>query len=115
MKGNIKNSIDNIFRQGAENIRKINESVHERLEKKKMAQGYSMEAADLSGESLAAVDSLSFAFDMQDYDSALEDEVQAVLDASYAETEVLLKKYTDTVYDKRALRKIERIQKKQSK
>ena len=115
MKGNIKNSIDNIFRQGAENIRKFNESVHERLEKSKRAQNYSMEAADLSGESLAAVDSLSFAFDMQDYDSALEDEVQAVLDASYAETEVLLKKYTDTVYDKRALRKIERIQKKQSK
>lgn len=115
MKGNIRNSIDDIFRQGSENIRRNNESAHKRLEKRKKAQDYSMEASALSGESLAAVDSLSFAYDMQDYDNELDDEVQAVLDASYAETEVLLKKYTDTVYDKRALRKIQRIQRKQSK
>ena len=115
MKGNIRNSINDIFRQGSENIRRYNESARERLEKRKKALDYSMEASALSGENLAAVDSLSFAFDMQDYNNELEDEVQAVLDASYAETEVLLKKYTDTVYDKRALRKIRRIQRKQSK
>lgn len=115
MKGNIRNSIDDIFKKGAENIKNFNQTLHERIESRKKALDYTVETPALTGAERVAVDSLSFAFDMQEYDRELEDEVQAVLDASFAETEVLLKSYTDTVYDKRALKKIQKIQKKQSK
>ena len=59
------------------------------------------------------MDDLELAAEMEDLDALLEAEVNAALEAAAKDTEQLIQEYTEQAYDKRILRKMQQMNKKQ--
>lgn len=112
MKTGVSNAVHNVFTRDVEFLKGRRERLHAALESRKKSLNYSLESTSLSQEEYSKIDSLNFVTDNEGVDKALEEEVQTVLDESFAETDKILKSYADAVYDKRVLKKIERLKTK---
>ena len=65
----------------------------------------------LSPEEQRQVDELALEADIADLDAILEAEVNAALEAAAQDTDRLIREYTEQAYDKRILRKMEKMNK----
>lgn len=117
MKLNIVTSIHDIFNKSVKDITYYNRKTINDIEAHKQSIGYSADtpAETLSNQEFAAIDSLTVLNEALEWDAGLEDEVNAVLEESYKETSKILEEYTNAVYDKRILRRMERMKKREEK
>lgn len=112
---NIIKSIHNVYAKGIEEIDRHNAKSLDNIEKRKKELAYTaVDEPDepLSVDELLDIANININLDLQEQENALMDEVDAVLDASYVSISKLMEEYESSTYDKRMMRKVERIKRK---
>ena len=100
---NIARGIRDVFDSGVRRVQAFND----------MQSVVTVDDEPLSLEEQLQVDDLELAAEMEDLDALLEAEVNAALEAAAKDTEQLIQEYTEQAYDKRILRKMQQMNKKQ--
>ena len=98
---NIAKGIRDIFETGVRRVEAFNE----------MESIVQVDDEPLSPEEQRQVDELALEADIADLDAILEAEVNAALEAAAQDTDRLIREYTEQAYDKRILRKMEKMNK----
>ena len=96
---NIAKGIRDIFETGVRRVREFND----------LRDVVQTDDEALSAEEMQQVEDLALEAEMAELDAALEAEVNDVLEAAALDTERLMKEYTEQAYDKRILRKMQKM------
>ena len=104
---NIAKGIRDIFRSGAKRVKDYN-----------VSQANKMRPTDeemLNGEEYRQIDDLFLLAEIEDQDGQILNEVEDAIQQASHDTDQLVKEYAAQAYDKRILRKMDRMKKKQQK
>ena len=104
---NIAKGIRDIFRSGAKRVKDYN-----------ISQANKMRPTDgemLSSEEYRQIDDLFLLAEIEDQDGQILDEVEDAIQQASHDTDQLVKEYAEQAYDKRILRKMDRMKKRQQK
>ncbi|MCR5842205.1 MAG: hypothetical protein K6G86_09065 [Bacteroidales bacterium] len=104
---NIAKGIRDIFKSGAKRVRDYNLSQEHKLRQ--------TDEEMLSSEEFRQVDDFFLLAEMEEQDEAMLEEVEDAIQQASLDTDLLIKQYTEQAYDKRILRKMERMKKQQQK
>jgi len=107
---NIANGIRDIFDSGVRRVQRFNAG--QRPEILAEAAAGNEEEEPLDTETLRQVDDMILTAALEEQEEALDSEIDDALAAATQETDDLLKEYAEQTYDKRILRKIEKMNKK---
>lgn len=113
MRVNIANTIRNVFETSLEDIR--NHNADRELNARARQIGYEGAVAETSLEESVSAEQLAFELDAMMEEEALTAEVDAVLEESFRDIEAVMGDYEEQIYDKRILRKMERLERKKEK
>lgn len=102
---NIAEGIRDIFNTGVQRVREYNDA-RPRLD-------LGTDTGQLSDAEYGQVSDLVLAAELQDQDAALDEAVGAAIAAATVDTDKMMREYAEQVYDKKILRKMESLNKKQ--
>ena len=102
---NIAQGIRDIFNTGVDNVRRYND---------RHAPRARSEDGPLSADEYREVDDMALMAELEDQDAALDEIVNEAIKTATIDTDKLLKQYEEQAYDKRILRKMEKMNKKQT-
>ena len=107
---NINRGIRDIFNTGVDRVRSYNA---ERAGAEASSAGTSRAQDDdaLSSDELQTIDDFAFEAELEEQQAALDEELNSALELASSETDRLLAAYTEQAYDKRILRKMEKMKK----
>lgn len=105
---NIAESIRNIFQRGVEDVKQFNREIVRELNQ---SGAHADSAIELAGtmEEYNEIESVAFSMDAMAWEEELASEVDAVLEASFLDTEKLLKSYQEQIYDKKTTERIKQL------
>lgn len=111
---NLAKSISNIFLSSVDDVMRYNEDAIRDIERDSGdADPFVPHADNLSGEEtrdyLAMIDNINFEDALARQEQELMEEVESALEDSFLDTEKLMLEYEDSIYDKKMMRKIERL------
>ncbi len=108
---NIARSIRNIFNNGVDNVMRYSGSTFGSLSSSKS----DIQGDDLSASELGQIEDLSLRMEMEEQEEQLQSEIDDVINATLVDTDSLLKAYSESAYDRRILRKMEKMKKAEEK
>lgn len=108
---NITKSIRNIFREGIAGVRRYNRRSADELETSRRKKDFDSAAGggDLSPREQTEVLDIVIDNDFAEADKALEEEVDAILQKSYKDTEKIMKEYASQAYEQSISNQIEKL------
>lgn len=111
---NLAKSISNIFARGVDDVIRYNEDAIRGIDRRSDGSDpFIPHHDDLSDnetrEYLAMIDNITFEETLARQEEELMEEVESALAASFVDTDKLMQEYEDSIYDKKMMRKIERL------
>ena len=113
MRFDISNTIVNVFERSAEELRNFNSAAQ--LVQRQRELGYESGGSLMTRDESISSEQLAFEYEAMLAEEELQAEVDAVLEDSFREIESVMKDYETQIYDKKILRKMERLAKKQAR
>ena len=105
---NIAQGIRNIFDSGIRHVNAYN------MEQERL-QAYEEDDEPLSAEEQQEIDDFALSIELEEQQAALDAEVNEAIAAATLDTDKLMQQYAEQIYDKRILRKMERLKNKEKK
>jgi len=113
MQAKIRHTIENVFEASEEDL--VNSDAGEQLRQKADAIGYDSDNELLEESDAESSEQAAFEYDAMVAEEELHDEVDAIIEESFRDIADMMSDYEDQVYEKKVLRKMERLEKKQAK
>ena len=106
---NIAQGIRNIFDSGIKHVNAYN------LEQERLRVGQDDDDEPLTPEEQQEIDDFALAVELEEQQAALDAEVNDAIAAATLDTDRLMQQYAEQIYDKRILRKMEKLKNKEKK
>lgn len=108
---NLAKSISNIFQRGVDDVMRFNETAIRGVEDSadRLIPHHDEFTDSETKEYYDMIDNISFQEEVEQQEEELMEEVEAALAASFVDTDKLMQQYNDSIYDKKMMRKIERL------
>ena len=108
---NLVKSISNIFQRGVDDVMRFNETAIRDVEGRadKLLPHHDEFSEAETKEYYDMIDQITFQEEVDQQEEDLMEEVEAALAASFVDTDKLMQQYNDSIYDKKMMRKIERL------